>query len=82
MNDPMDSNAFYVGMTRSSISHEIKSLKGFACTDHAEIVLDCIENLIDSLSDCDFDTSEDSDKEGYYDNREFMEGWRVYGFNE
>lgn len=80
MNDPMDSNAVAVGFALSNIFTGINDLRYFACTDHAEIALDCMQALCESLSDIDFDTSDEY--EGYYDDSEFMEGWRAYGFYE
>lgn len=82
MKDPMDSNAVYVGFTLSNVSFGLKTLKEFAYTDHAEIVIDCMQKLFESLSDLDFDTSDENDIEGYYDDEEFSEGWRAYGFCE
>jgi hypothetical protein len=82
MDNPMDSNEVCVGFIRNDVSFGLKTLKEFAYTERAEIVIDCMQKLFESLSDLDFDTSDDNYNEGYCNDEDFSDGWRIYGFGE
>ena len=64
MNDPMESNAVYIGFAKQNVSSGVRDLKAVARTDRSKVVLDCISTLLNSLDDSDFDLSDDKG-EGY-----------------